>query len=74
MAATAKLDTPQNLRGLRRGMVMSMRELSERSGVSKSTICDLEAGVVVQPRPITIRKLAEAFEIDPRQLVRILDK
>ena len=48
---------------------MSMRELEEMSGVSYNTIWRLENGVTgAQPR--TIRKIAQALEVDPAELVK----
>jgi len=57
------------LRELRREQVLSLRELEEKSGVSYNTIWRIEAGRQgAQPR--TIRKLAEALQVDPRELIR----
>ncbi len=57
------------LRELRRQRVLSMRELEERSGVSYNTIYRLENGITgAQPR--TIRRLAEALEVDASELVK----
>jgi transcriptional regulator with XRE-family HTH domain len=59
----------QRLRELRRQRVLSMRELEEMSGVSYNTIWRLETGKTgAQPR--TIRKIAEALEVDPAELVK----
>ena len=59
----------ERLRELRQEQVLSLRELEERSGVSYNTIWRIEAGRQgAQPR--TIRKLAEALEVDPKELIR----
>ena len=59
----------QRLRELRREQVLSLRELEEISGVSYNTIWRIEAGRQgAQPR--TIRKLAKALEVNPKELIR----
>ncbi len=62
----------RKLRQLRRHMVLSMRELEERSGVSYNTVWRLETGRTgAQPR--TIRKLAEALNVEPSVLIEETD-
>jgi transcriptional regulator with XRE-family HTH domain len=46
----------------------SQMELSERSGVSRATIADLELGKR-SAQPKTRRKLAEALGVEPWELV-----
>lgn len=48
---------------------MSLRELAYRSGVSADTIIKLEHGRR-EARPRTIRKLAEALDVKPGELMR----
>ncbi len=60
----------QRLRELRQKRVLTLRELEKRSGVAYNTIWHLENGKRgAQPR--TIRKLAEALEVSPEELVRV---
>ncbi len=59
----------QRLRELRKDKVLSMRELEELAGVSYNTIWRLEAGRQ-GAHPKTIRKLAEALGVEPRELVK----
>lgn len=47
---------------------LSREHLALLSGVSSKTIKRLEEEAVDNPRPVTIRKLAEALEIDPARL------
>jgi transcriptional regulator with XRE-family HTH domain len=59
----------ERLKELRRERVLSLRELEERSGVSYNTIWRIEDGRQgAQPR--TVRKLAEALGVDPKELIR----
>ena len=51
----------------RESKFLSIRELSEKSGVSASTITELEQERTA-PQPRTIRKLAEALDIEPGKL------
>jgi transcriptional regulator with XRE-family HTH domain len=58
----------RRLRELRERVAFSQMELSERSGVSRATIADLELGKR-GARPKTRRKLAEALGVEPWELV-----
>jgi transcriptional regulator with XRE-family HTH domain len=58
------------LRELRQRKLLSQRELAERAGVSKDTIWRLEGGVSTNAHPSTIRKLAKALEVEPKELTR----
>ena len=59
----------ERLRELRRERVLSLRELEERSGVSYNTIWRIEDGRQ-GAHPRTVRKLAEALDVDPKELIR----
>ncbi len=57
------------LRRLRRGRMLSLRELGERSGVAFDNINKFEnERRYAQPR--TVRSLAEALDIDPAELMK----
>ena len=56
------------IRQLRRERLLTQEELSERSGVGVTSIIRVERGQV-EPRFTTIRKLAKALEVEPRELV-----
>ncbi len=58
----------EKLKEFRRQQVLSMRELEEKSGVSYNTIWRLENGLT-GAHPRTIRKLAEAFGVEPSELL-----
>jgi transcriptional regulator with XRE-family HTH domain len=49
--------------------VLTIRELAETAGVSKTTISNIENGQA-EAYPTTIRKLAAALEVEPAELVR----
>ena len=55
------------LRHLRKDRVLSMRELEELAGVSYNTIWRIEDGRQ-GAHPKTIRKLAKALGVEPREL------
>ncbi len=62
----------QKLRELRVEKALSLRALNERSGVGFVTINQLENGH--RPaRLVTIRKLAEALGVEPRELMKSED-
>jgi transcriptional regulator with XRE-family HTH domain len=59
----------QRLRQLRVERALSLRALADRSGVAFDTINKLELGH--RPaRLVTIRKLAEALGVEPRELMK----
>ncbi len=59
----------QKLRQLRVEKALSLRALKERSGVAYDTINKLENGN--RPaRLVTIRKLAEALDVEPKELMK----
>jgi transcriptional regulator with XRE-family HTH domain len=59
----------QRIRELRVQRALSLRALGERSGVTFATINNLENGR--RPaRLVTIRKLAEALGVEPRELMK----
>ena len=60
------------LRQLRKQSLMTQEQLAERSGVAVSTIIRIERNQV-EPHGSTIRKLAEALEVEPQELVRRSD-
>lgn len=55
------------LRALRESRLLSQRELALKSGVSQTTIVNTELGKI-RPHPSTLRKLAQALEVDPAEL------
>ena len=55
------------LRRLRATAALSQEELAERAGVSVRGISDLERGVRQQPRPETLRLLADALALSPEE-------
>jgi transcriptional regulator with XRE-family HTH domain len=59
----------ERLRELRVQRALSLRALGERSGVTFATINNLENGN--RPaRLVTIRKLAEALDVEPKELMK----
>jgi transcriptional regulator with XRE-family HTH domain len=59
----------QRLRQLRVERALSLRALGERSGVTFATINNLENGH--RPaRLVTIRKLAVALDVEPKELMK----
>jgi transcriptional regulator with XRE-family HTH domain len=58
----------RRLKELRERVSLSQMELSERSGVSRATIADLELGKR-GAQPKTRRKLAAALGVEPWDLV-----
>ena len=59
----------QRLRQLRVERALSLRELEERSGVSYNTIWRIEDGRQ-GAHPRTVRKLAEALGVAPKELIQ----
>ena len=59
----------QRLRALREEHLMTQAELGEAAGVSRDQVSRIERDEV-DPRFSTIRKLARALDIDPRELTK----
>ena len=57
------------LRQLRKAHAWSQRDLARESGVAKDTITRLETGQR-EAQPRTVRRLAEALGIEPRELMK----
>ena len=57
------------LRRLRRVRALSQRELSSMTGIAFDTISRLETGKQ-RAQPRTIRKLADALDVEPRELMK----
>jgi transcriptional regulator with XRE-family HTH domain len=60
------------LRDLRKRALLTQKELADKSGVGVTTIIRIERNQV-EPHGSTIRKLAEALEVEPQELVRRAD-
>ena len=59
----------ERLRQLRREQALSQRDLSRITGIAHDSISQLETGKRdAQPR--TIRKLAEALGVEPKELMK----
>jgi transcriptional regulator with XRE-family HTH domain len=63
-----KVDGGQ-LRRLRRERALSQRDLTRMTGIAFDTISRLETGKQ-QAQPRTIRKLADALGVEPRELMK----
>lgn len=60
----------ERLRDLRKRALLTQEELAERSGVGVTTIIRIERNQV-EPQGRTIRKLAEALDVEPSELVKL---
>lgn len=56
------------LKRWRLARTMTVRELAQKSGVNHSAISEIERGKRT-PHPSTIRKLAEALDVEPLELL-----
>jgi transcriptional regulator with XRE-family HTH domain len=59
----------ERLKQLRRERALSQRDLSRMTGVAFDTISRLETGKQ-EAQPKTIRKLAEALSVEPKELMK----
>lgn len=59
----------EKLKDARRRAVLTQEGLADKSGVGVATIIRIERGQIEEPRVSTLRKLAEALEIDARELM-----
>jgi DNA-binding transcriptional regulator YiaG len=65
---TIRVDT-ERLRQLRREQALSQRALARASGVGLDTVNKVETGVR-DALPVTLRKLADALGVEPRELMK----
>ena len=63
-----KIDA-KKLQDARLAKFWSRDELAKASGINRDHIGRLERGYEGESRPPTVRKLAEALEVDPRELL-----
>jgi transcriptional regulator with XRE-family HTH domain len=63
-----KESTGDKVRRLREDLSLSQRELAAEAGISPATVLKIEQDTVERPHPRTLRKLAEALEVSPRDL------
>ena len=59
----------EKLREERRRAALTQGELAEKAGVGINTIVRIETGEITEPRVSTLRKLARALGIKPRELL-----
>lgn len=59
-----------NLKRLRRMNALTQEELAAKAGITAATLVRIERGQVEEPHVSTIRKLAHALGVEPRELVR----
>ena len=59
----------ERLREERRRAALTQGELAQKSGVGITTIVRIERGDITEPRVSTLRKLAHALDLEPRNLL-----
>ncbi len=59
----------RRLKRLRREKALSQQDLTRKTGVAQATLSDLEGGKR-GARASTLRKLAEALGVEPRELMK----
>ena len=68
MLTVVKIDG-QKVRAARERAFLSKRELADRAGLDRSTIGRIEEEGTTEVYPRTIRKIAEALNVDPASIV-----
>jgi DNA-binding XRE family transcriptional regulator len=68
MRRTIQVDT-ERLRQLRRERALSQRALAREAGIGLDTVNKLETGLR-DALPVTLRKLADALGVEPRELMK----
>ena len=71
MLSTVK--TGEKLKRYRRGAGLTQVELAKRAGLAQSTVTQIEKGKITEPRPGTLRDLAEALGVSPMDLLDDLE-
>lgn len=63
-----KETTGAKVKRIREDLYLSQRELASEAGISPATVLKIEKGEVETPHPSTMRKLAAALGVPPRDL------
>jgi XRE family transcriptional regulator, regulator of sulfur utilization len=58
-----------NVRELRTLSALTQEELADRAGITATALSRIERNEA-EPRPSTLRKLAAAFGVEPRELIK----
>jgi transcriptional regulator with XRE-family HTH domain len=58
-----------NVRELRTLSALTQEELADRAGITATALSRIERNEA-EPRPSTLRKLAAALSVEPRELIR----
>ena len=58
-----------NLRELRTLSALTQEELADRAGITATALSRIERNEA-EPRPSTLRKLAAALSVEPRELIK----
>ena len=64
----------KRIRELREESLLTQEELATKASLNPNSIVRIETGTVARPRFSTIRKIAAALEVDPRELTKGLSK
>jgi transcriptional regulator with XRE-family HTH domain len=63
------MKTGEKLRRLRRGSGLTQAQLAKASGISQASITMIETGEVENPRPATIKALADVLGVSGMDLL-----
>jgi transcriptional regulator with XRE-family HTH domain len=58
----------RRLRHVRERKALTQEELAAQAGISRTALSRIESGVT-EPRPSTLRKLADALGVEPEALI-----
>ena len=58
-----------NLKSIRKSKKLSQLQLSKRSGINRSYICELENDIYINPGLDVVCKLCRALEVTPNELI-----
>jgi len=60
----------ERIRELREERLLTQEELASKARLNPNSIVRIETGSVTRPRFSSIRKIAAALEVDPRELIQ----
>ncbi len=60
--------TGDKVRRVRDDLMLSQRELAVEAGISPATLNNIENNNIKRPHPSTVRKIAAALGVEPRDL------
>jgi transcriptional regulator with XRE-family HTH domain len=68
-----EVKTGDKVKRYRRGAGLTQKQLADAAAVTQSTVTQIETGTIAEPRPGTLKKLADVLGVTPADLLDDLE-